>query len=204
MTPRRGATGLQGGARLRRAASLVAALLALPAIATAGTVTGTVTVTPARYAGETVVYLKQVPGHYTPKRATLDQKKLTFVPHVLTITVGDTVDFLNHDAVQHNIFSPDHEGYNLGVFTGGQVRSRQFPNVGVYTQLCAIHAEMLAYIFVGQNPYSAVVDASGHYSIADVPPGTYQLAVWNSHATAPAQNITVGQEPVTVNFTLKK
>jgi plastocyanin len=182
-------------------AALVAALLALglglwaaagAAQAAGGTVTGVVKATPEKYLGETVVYIEKVPGTYPPRTETMDQKAMAFVPHVLTITKGDTVRFLNHDTVAHNVFSPDFGGYNLGTFPPGKVRTHVFNDtVGVYTQLCDIHPEMLAYIFVGQNPYSAVPDQTGRYVIENVPPGKYDLLVWNSHLRAPEQSITV-------------
>ena len=51
---------------------------------------------------------------------------------------------------------------------------------------------MLAYVFVGQNPYAAAVDAKGRYLIKDVPPGSYQLAVWNAaKLKAPEKSVTV-------------
>lgn len=187
-----------------RAACLVGALAAWPTAAVAGAVSGTVTVAPAAYTEETVVYLEEVPGKRAPRRLTMNQQRMVFVPHVLTITVGDTVVFLNGDSIEHNIFSPDHETYNFGVFGAGQSRSHTFKETGVYRQLCAFHAEMIAYIFVGQNPYAAAVDKSGRYSIEDVPPGTYRIAAWNSHAKAPEQSVTVGEERVEVSFTMKR
>ncbi len=50
---------------------------------------------------------------------------------------------------------------------------------------------MLGFIFVGENPYAAAVDKSGKYVLKDVPPGTYKLAVWNSHLKAPDKSVTV-------------
>ena len=150
------------------------------ALAAGGTISGRVEAMPAKYLDETVVYLKEVSGSYPPKTESLDQEGMKFIPPVLAVTAGDTVDFLNHDTVAHNVFSPDNEGYNLGTFKPGEKRSYTFKTPGVYTQLCSIHPEMLGYIFVGQNPYAAVVTHDGRYTIKDVPPGSYTIAVWNS------------------------
>jgi plastocyanin len=182
---------------------LVAAPLA--AFAGGGTVTGKVTATPPKFLEESVVYLKEVKGDYPKKTVPMDQKGMKFIPHVLAITAGDTVKFLNNDKVDHNVFSPDGEAYNLGMFPAGQGRERPFAKAGVYQQLCSVHPEMLAFIFVGQNPYSAVVDAKGEFKIKDVPPGTYQLAIWNSKLKAPEQAITVVEgKPVEASFALKR
>jgi plastocyanin len=165
--------------------------LAVPALAQTGTITGKVEATPAKYLAETVVYVKQAPGTFAPRTVNLDQKNLTFIPHVLVLTKGDTVKFLNHDNVAHNVYSPDVDAYNLGTFKQNEERTHTFEKEGAYSQLCSIHPEMLSYVFVTQNPYAAVVDASGNYTIKNVPPGSYKLAVWNSHLKAPEKSVTV-------------
>jgi plastocyanin len=137
------------------------------------------------------VYLKSVPGTYAKKTVTMDQKGMKFAPHIITVTAGDTVSYLNHDNVDHNVMSPDNGGYNVGLIKGSASASHEFAKPGVYTQLCNIHPEMLGYIFVGQNPYAAVVDASGAFTLADVPPGTYEVAVWNPKLKATDQKVTV-------------
>lgn len=196
--------------RPHRLRSLLAPLLivAAPPLAGAaggGTVAGKVDVKPARFQDETVVYLKTVPGSRPAATVQMDQKGMKFVPHVLTVTKGDTVDFLNHDNVAHNVYSPDNEGYNLGTFKQNETRSHTFDKTGTYTQLCSIHPEMLGYVFVGQNPYAAAVDAKGHYAIKDVPAGTYQLEVWNAKLKAPAKSVTVAAgQTLTENLTLKR
>ncbi len=176
------------------ASSMAAASLLVSGLARAegGTISGKVDATPAKYLADTVVYLKSVPGTYPPKTVSMDQKGLKFAPVMLAITQGDTVKFLNHDTVAHNVYSPDGEAYNLGTFKPEQEASYTFKKAGAYSQLCSIHPEMLGYVFVGQNPYSAVVDAKGQYEIKDVPPGTYQLAVWNADKLkAPDKSVTV-------------
>ncbi len=176
---------------LRVCASAAAIVAAGPALPEGGTVAGRVEVTPAKYAEETVVYLKAVPGNWPAAKRTMDQKGLRFVPHVLVVKKGDTVEFLNHDGVAHNVYSPDNEGFNLGTFKQNESRPYTFAKDGAYSILCSIHPEMLGFVFVGQNPFAAVPDKSGRYSIENVPPGTYQLAVWNSHLKAPEKSVTV-------------
>ncbi len=190
------------------AALLVAAglLAAGPARAAGSTISGKVEATPAKYRPDTVVYLKNVPGAHPPRTHEIDQRGMQFVPHVLAVAQGDTVKFLNHDKVAHNVYSPDGEGYNLGSFKQDQSASYTFKKTGTYTQLCSIHPEMLGYVFVGQNPYAAAVDAKGHYAIHDVPPGTWQLAVWNGDKLkAPDRTVTVAAgKALTENFSLKR
>src|SRR5712692_1721541 len=107
------------------------------------------------------------------------------------------------DGVDHNVYSPDNEGYNLGMFPKGQTRDQVFKKQGVYSQLCSVHPEMLAYVFVGQNPYAAVVGKKGQYKIEGVPPGQYTVAVWNSHLKAPPLSLTVTAGKAEANFSVK-
>jgi hypothetical protein len=123
----------------------------------------------------------------------------------MVVAAGDTVKFLNHDGVNHNVYSPDGEGYNLGSFKHDEEASHTFTKVGPYSQLCSIHPEMLGYVFVATSPYAAAVDKKGNYAIKDVPPGTYTLAVWNSRLKGPEKSVTVGAgQTVTENLTVKR
>ena len=189
-----------------RTLTLAALGTASVALAADGTITGKVDAPPAKYLEETVVYLKgaKAPGK-APETKSMDQKAMTFVPHILVVSQGDTVNFLNHDNVVHNVYSPDNEGYNLGSFKQDEQRSYKFQKEGAYTQLCSLHPEMLAFIFVAPGPHAAAVDKKGNFTIAHVPPGTYQLAVWNSHLKAPDKPVTVAAgQTVTENLSLKR
>ncbi len=186
-------------------AVLLGAGCASAALAGGGTVTGKVDATPAKFLEETVVYLKDAPGTHAPRAVNMDQRGMKFVPHVLAVTQGDTVDFLNHDGVAHNVYSPDNETYNLGSFKPEEKRSYTFKSAGTYTQLCSIHPEMLAFIFVGQNPYAAVVDKDGRFTIKDVPAGTYTISVWNSHLKSADKKVTVADgQAAEVGFSLHR
>lgn len=192
----------------RRTLALAAALLASAAFADGGTLTGKVEVLPVRFLSETVVYLRdaKVPTPPpAPKKVAIDQKGLKFIPHVVAINAGDTVEFLNHDAVEHNVFTPDNEGFNLGMIKPSGAGRYLFDKPGTYTQLCSVHPEMLAYVFVGANPYHVAVDANGAWRLEHVPPGSYQVAVWNSHLSAPDVGVTVVEgKTVEVSFTLRR
>jgi plastocyanin len=173
-----------------------------------GTIAGRVEALPARFVGETVVFLRDAkpPDPAPPsKKVTVDQKGLKFMPHVVAINVGDAVEFSNHDGVDHNVFTPDNEGYNLGMIKPSSTGSYEFRQAGVYMQLCSVHSEMLAYVFVGANPFHAVVEANGTFKLEHVPAGTWTLAVWNSHLKAPDQPVTVTEGKTTeAGFSLKR
>jgi len=187
------------------AALALGLVVASPASAEGGAVTGTVVVQPARFQDETVVYLKDAASPASPATHDMDQKNMKFVPHLLTVTTGDTVHFLNHDGVDHNVYSPDGEAYNLGMIKANATGDHVFAKAGAYTQLCSVHPEMLAYVWVGQNPYAAAVDDKGHFKIEGIPPGTYKVAVWNTKLKAADQTLTVESGKATeVTFSIKR
>jgi len=128
-----------------------------------------------------VVYVEDIPGmnfSLPQTNPNIDQKAKEFVPHVLPVQVGSTVDFYNSDQMEHTVLSPDNEGYDLGKWPHGEKRSYTFKQTGVYAQLCKLHPEMSAFIVVVKTPYFAMTDKEGKFAIRDVPPGSYKLKVW--------------------------
>src|SRR6516165_9493482 len=99
-------------------------LLLLPAIAVAGNVTGKVQCKGLRDHRDAVVYIENVSGQFpAPKDAAeIDQVKMVFIPHVLPVLAGTTVQFLNSDSVLHNVYTPSKAGdrFNLGSWPKGQ------------------------------------------------------------------------------------
>lgn len=184
-------------------------LLSAATVVEAGTITGQVNAKPPKFRENTVVYVLNVEGKTFPvpkDHAHMNQQNMTFMPHVLPIIAGDTVDFTNDDDVLHNVFSPDKCAgkFNLGSWPKGETRSYTFKDAGcTATVLCKVHPEMEAYILVLQNPYFAVADKDGKFSIADVPAGKYTLQVWNEKLKADPQDVTVtadGSTQVTIDL----
>jgi plastocyanin len=138
----------------------------------------------------------------------MDQKNLVFIPHVLPILAGTTVDYLNSDDVLHNVFTPDKcaEKFNLGTWPKGKVRSYTFKNTGcVSVMLCNVHPEMEAYILVLETPYYAVSTKEGSYIIKNAPAGKHTLRIWHEKLKGESQEVTVTESgEVTVNFEIKK
>jgi plastocyanin len=186
-------------------ALIVTLLLAGPVLAEGGIIAGKVESTPSKYLEETVVYVKDAPAPSAPAAVDMDQKGMRFLPHILTIAVGDTVKFLNHDGVDHNVYTPDNEGYNLGMIHKDGTGDHKFDKPGSYAQLCSVHPEMLGYVFVGQNRHAAVVGKDGKFRITGVPAGTWKVAVWNPHLKAPEQTVTVAAgKTAEASFSIKR
>src|SRR5690606_19353065 len=131
-----------------------------------------------------VVYLEEAPrGAFEDLaggRARLDQTNEQFVPRVLAITTGTTVDFPNNDRVYHNVFSLSKpRTFDLGRYAAGRSRAVRFDRPGIVRVFCDIHSHMSAWILVFNHPWFAVTDAEGDFVLRGVPPGTYSLAVWH-------------------------
>lgn len=173
-----------------------------------GIINGTVKAKKAKYLKDTIVYIENVPGTFDPREehAVIDQKNMTFIPHVLPLLKGTTVDFLNSDPVQHNVYSPDAvaDNFNLGTWLKGEIRSFAFSKLGVASIRCNVHVDMLAYVLVLQNPYFTRVSNEGNFSITNVPEGKYILKVWNERLKAEDKQVEVkAGVPATVVFELK-
>ena len=144
-----------------------------------------------------VVYLESAPlGAFERPEPTLhavmDQRHETFVPHVLAITTGTTVDFPNSDRIYHNVFSLSKPGrFDLGRYAAGRSKSVRFDIPGIVRVFCDIHSHMNAFIVVFSHPFFGVTDADGRYHIDHVPPGTYTLVVWNEGAITDTRSVTV-------------
>jgi plastocyanin len=159
----------------------------------AGTVTGSVDAALPKFKKDVVVYLKGVPGPIVAKKGVVDQKNLVFEPHVLALPTGSSVDFKNNDKVNHNIFSADVcNKFNLGTYNPGMSKPPVlFPKPCVVNLLCNVHSEMSGYVVVVDSNYIAVTDATGKFTIPNVPAGTYDVTVWSEKLKAPATKVTV-------------
>jgi plastocyanin len=156
-----------------------------PTVASLGAPPERERITPTR----SVVYLQSAPrGAFEqtePGRAVMDQRNETFVPHVLAITTGTTVDFPNSDRIYHNVFSLSKPAkFDLGRYPVGRSRAIRFDRPGIVRVFCDIHSHMNAFILVFSHPYFALSDTEGHYRIDNVPPGTYQVVAWNEGVTS--------------------
>lgn len=177
-------------------AALLAAMTAASLPLAAGDLHGKVTAKGARDSADAVVYVAAIPGKTFPppaEHAKVDQASLAFRPRVTALLVGTTVDFLNSDALLHNVYSPEAcaDKFNLGTWPKGQVRSFTFKKECATVLLCRVHPEMEAFVVAVPTPWFAVTKADGSYSIADVPDGAYTVKVWHPKLKAAQRAVKV-------------
>ncbi len=132
-------------------------------------------------------------------RVVLDQRGEAFLPYVLAIGVGTSVDFINSDATYHNVFSLSKpRRFDLGRYARGQSRPVRFDRPGVVRVFCDIHSHMSAYILVFAHRFFSITDESGAFRIDAVPPGSYSLAVWTDGQVRGTRALHVGDEAETL------
>ena len=180
--------------------------LAAPS-ASADGIEGRVTVPRARDGRDVVVYLDRIPGKtFVPPSApvVIDQRNLSFQPHVTALMVGTRVAFPNSDEVRHNVFSPTKgSSFDLGSYPLKTTKFQSFDKPGVVTLLCNVHAEMSAYVVVTETPYFALSDRDGRFSIPGVPAGRYVVVAWHERAGTTRQMVDVpSASPAAINVTL--
>src|SRR6266849_313269 len=178
----------------------------------AGDVKGKVSVQGIKSAENIAVYVDAIPGQkFDPpaEHLAVDQRKKNFVPRVTVVLPGATVDFVNNDAVGHNVYWPSISGnkklaHNLGTWPKGEKKPFQFNDLGTASLLCNVHPEMSGYVVVVPTPYFAVTDKDGNFEIKNVPPGQYTLKTWSEDGKPVTQSVNLVPESVTVDLTVKK
>jgi plastocyanin len=185
-----GAAQAQGAGRIEGVASIAARLIEPRARVRVYDEPGASPAKPQRESNplaNVVLYLTSTPAlrqagpaASLPRAPELRQTGERFVPHVLAVRTGTTVQFPNDDPLFHNVFSLSRvKSFDLGRYAKGATRSVMFGSAGVVPVFCHIHADMSAYIVVVDHPFLVIPDSTGHYKLEGVPPGDYQLVAWH-------------------------
>lgn len=113
----------------------------------------------------------------------MKQEGLTFVPHVLPVLKGSTVEFPNDDPIFHNVFSLSKAAsFDLGRYPRGASKSVRFDERGIVKVFCHVHSDMSAVIIVLDNPFFTAPDGQGRFQIDGIPPGEYWTVGWHERA----------------------
>ncbi|MFQ5543512.1 MAG: hypothetical protein ACE5FY_04065 [Nitrospiria bacterium] len=171
----------------------------------AGTITGSVT---AFGKGKKLaaVHLVDVKGAITvpTEHATMVQKNQKYIPRVLPVVKGTTVDFPNKDTVFHNAFSLTPKAtFDLGTYGPGKNPNTVFGDSGKVDIFCNMHEQMRGIILVLDHPFFTLTTKKGKFEIKDVPEGTYTIRAWVNPDKSKDMTVTVGpSETVTVDIGL--
>ena len=124
--------------------------------------------------------------------ASIQQINETFVPHVLPIMAGTTVEFPNDDPFFHNVFSlSSAKSFDLGRYPQGQKRMVRFDKPGIVKVFCHIHSHMSAVILVLNHSYFTVPDNKGEFLFGPIPPGSYRLIGWHERLKPVRRPVTI-------------
>jgi plastocyanin len=195
-----------------KAVVMVGLGVALVGASRANEIKGKVSVQGIKSAENIAVYVDVVTDKKfdAPKdHVIIDQRKMAFIPHVVAVQQGTTVEFLNSDPVGHNVYWPSISGnkklsHNLGTWPKGEKKPFQFNDLGTASLLCNVHPEMSGYVVVVPTPYFAVTDKEGNFEIKNVPAGKYTLKTWSEDGKPTTQAVDLSGATATVELTVKK
>ena len=103
-----------------------------------------------------------------------------FIPRVLAIAAGTTVEFRNADRIYHNAFSiSPAKRFDLGKYAPGQHRTVTFERPGIVNVFCDLHPAESGFILVVPNSFYVHADPSGAFALPKLPPGTYVVTAWH-------------------------
>jgi len=198
-------------------------LLFVPGQVLAGKINGNVKAQGLRAASNILVYVSNGPSVSADLSGTefvMDQRNLTFSPHILPVWVGSTINFPNNDSVNHNVFSLSRtKKFNLGSYKAGESKTVLFDRPGVVEVRCDVHAEMLAYVMVMKSPFWALTDETGRFEIpdskyleqngikgiTDLPAGVYMIKTWREKLKNQKNTVVVpAKGSVSVDFKLRR
>lgn len=140
---------------------------------------------------QAVVVVKGAPRP-APARATLDQQRCRFVPHVQAVPVGSTLDVANGDPILHSVrgWADRRTRFDFALASRGDRAEARLDRPGVIQVRCDIHDWMRAYVVVVDGP-SAVTGGDGGFAIRGVPAGSYTVQVWHERLGERTAQVTV-------------
>jgi plastocyanin len=148
-------------------------------------------------------------GQVASQKVQLDQKGCQYIPHVLAVNIGQTMEVTTSDQTAHNIHPmPDMSTGNIGWNRSQPPGAPPFDTTWKGEEIavpvkCNIHPWMHGYIAVVKGPY-AMTDQNGSFTISNVPPGSYTVTAWQEDLGKQTQKVTVAAgAAASASFTFK-
>ena len=170
---------------------------------------GDLLLSPRKEIRNSVVWIENPPANAAwPAKAAkveMDQKGCIYIPRMVVVPVGGTVDFLNSDRLLHNI----HATPKLNVpFNLTQPKNRTIPitftKPEIVRIICDLHPWMISWVIVAAHPFYAVTGLDGQFAFDNLPPGQYKLQVWHERlGTVPASVTVSDKQPAQVTVEMK-
>jgi len=140
------------------------------------------------------------------KNVIFDQKGCQYVPHLIAFPAGSTIKIVNSDGILHSIHTESTVNPVVDMAQPGfkKTISITVAKPEAIKVTCDAHNWMEGWWYATANPYYAVTDAHGRFSISNVPPGSYTIEVWQEKLGTARERVTVPAGGVAnVKFTLK-
>ena len=131
---------------------------------------------------DSVVFIEGIPSGKPwgeMARPVINNIKCVFEPRVQVAKRGK-VDILNSDAVLHNThgYYGKQTAFNVALPIKDAKVTKILRKTGELKTDCDAHGWMLGWVYVVDNPYFMQTGDDGAFTISDVPPGDYELSVW--------------------------
>jgi len=138
-------------------------------------------------------------------KPVLDQKGCEYLPHVTLVPVNVQLDITNDDGILHNIHTDSKKNppVNIAQPKFKKTVNASFAQPEAIKATCDVHGWMKGWIIAMDHPYYAVTDEKGTFKLTDVPPGDYEIKVWQEKLGESTQKVTVtAGGAATANFEL--
>lgn len=157
--------------------------------------------------GNVLVRIIGAEGTLEAKDGFLDQIKCEFIPHVQVVPFGSKLKITSSDPVLHNahgFFEDGKTAFNIAVPIAGMEVPALLKKSGIIKLRCdAGHTWMSGYVIVTETPYYALTDENGNFSITGIPPGDYEIEIWQEWSGARREPVTVADGEQTATFKLE-
>ncbi len=148
-----------------------------------------------------------IPARWTPPAETvqLTQSGCIYAPHVTGLMVGQTLEIINEDPVNHNVHAEAevNQAWNISEAPKDEHKLRKFAKQEIlFPMTCSVHPWMRSYIGVSSHPFFAVTGEDGAYTLKGVPPGTYTIEVVQEKLGRKEGKVTLSASgTATIDFT---
>lgn len=154
-----------------------------------------------------IVYLKDAQPSDGSKQPIieLDQKNCRYLPHVVSVQIGQTLRIKNSDPVFHNshYVSQKNGSLNIGLARAGDFKDLKFKSDEFLNIRCDVHPWMGAEIGVMQSPFFSVTDESGKFEIDRIVPGKYTVVAHHALLGDIEQVVEIGEAGATIKLDFK-
>ena len=133
----------------------------------------------------------------------LDQHGCQYKPHVFGVQAGQPIEIRNSDPLLHNIHAlpKNSPQFNNAQPLKGMKMTKKFDKPEIMVKFkCEVHNWMNCYAGVVDNPFYAVSDDKGAFTIKGLPAGTYTVEAWHEKYGTQQVKVTVSDKGATADF----